>query len=62
MGETAHGKAVQLDPIKPTLKAPGSQRLKLKYGNTLSTVAVKLYLRRYNTGLNILPGTLTSRR
>jgi hypothetical protein len=28
---TDHGKAVQLDPIKPTLKAPGIKRLKLKY-------------------------------
>ena len=23
--------AVQIDPIKPTLKAPGTQRLKLQY-------------------------------
>jgi hypothetical protein len=26
----ARGTAVQLDPIKPTLKAPGTKRLKLK--------------------------------
>ena len=26
-----HGEAVQLDPIKSTLKAPGTKRLKLKY-------------------------------
>ena len=25
------GRAVQVDPIKPTLKTPGSKRLKLKY-------------------------------
>ena len=30
-----HGKAVQADPIKPTLKAPGTMRLKLKYGKLL---------------------------
>jgi hypothetical protein len=26
-----HGRPVQLDPIKPTLKAPGIERLKLNY-------------------------------
>ena len=36
---TAHealhlGRAVQVDPIKPTLKAPGTMRLKLKYDKT----------------------------
>jgi len=30
-GSHIHGKAVQVDPIKPTLKAPGTKRLKLKY-------------------------------
>jgi len=28
---SAIGRAVQIDPIKPALKAPGSERLKLKY-------------------------------
>ena len=41
------GKAVQVDPIKPTLKAPGTQRLKLKYDNPLSSFAFKFNLRRY---------------
>jgi hypothetical protein len=27
---TRRGRAVQVDPIKPVLKAPGSERLKLK--------------------------------
>jgi hypothetical protein len=27
-----HGRAVQVDPIKFTLKAPGTERMKLKYG------------------------------
>jgi hypothetical protein len=29
------GRAVQVEPIKPTLKAPGSKRLKLEYGKLL---------------------------
>jgi len=30
--------AVQVDPIKPTLRAPGTVDLKLKYGELLSIV------------------------
>jgi hypothetical protein len=26
-----HGRAVQVDPMKPMLKAPGTKRLKLNY-------------------------------
>jgi len=33
-GAGAVGKAVQVDPIKPTLKAAGTKRLKLKYDGT----------------------------
>jgi hypothetical protein len=29
------GEAVQVDPIKPTLKAPGTKRLNLKYDEVL---------------------------
>jgi hypothetical protein len=29
------GKAVQVDPVKPTLKALGTERLKLKHSNIL---------------------------
>ena len=36
-----------LDPIKPALKAPGSERLKLKCDELLSNFAFKLNLRRY---------------
>jgi len=36
--------------MKPLLKAPGSQRLKQKYGELLSIFAINLYLRRYVTG------------
>ena len=42
------GRAVQVDPIKPVLKAPGTMRLKLKYGKLLSSFAVKSNLRRYS--------------
>ena len=40
---------MQVDPIKPTLKAPGTQRLKLKYDKLLSSFAFNFNLRRYNT-------------
>jgi len=30
-GGRGQGRAVLVDPIKPTLKAPGTERLKLKY-------------------------------
>ena len=43
----AQGRAVQLDPIKPTLKAPGFKRLKLRSGKPLSSFAFKVNLRRY---------------
>jgi len=39
---------VQVDPIKPMLKPPGTKRLKLKYDELLSNVAFKFNLRRYN--------------
>ena len=42
------GKAVQVDPIKPTLKAPGTKRLKLKYVEPFSNFAFKFNLRRYD--------------
>jgi hypothetical protein len=38
---------VQVDPIKPTLKAPGTKRLKLKCDLLLSNFAFKFNLRRY---------------
>ena len=42
------GRAVQVDPIKPTLKAPETKRLNLKYGERLSSFAFNSILRRYN--------------
>jgi hypothetical protein len=43
---------VRVDPIKPTLKAPGPQRLKLEFDGLLSISAFKFKLRRYNSGTN----------
>ena len=43
----ATDKAVQVDPIKRTLKAPGTQRLKLKHDEPLSSYAFRFNLRRY---------------
>jgi hypothetical protein len=46
----ARGWPVQVKPMKPTLKAPGSKLLKLSYDEPLSKFALKLNLRRYNEG------------
>jgi hypothetical protein len=43
------GRAVQVHPMRPTLKAPGSKRLKLKYGEPLSNYAFNFNLRRYTS-------------
>jgi len=39
---------VQVDPIKPTLKPPGTKRLKVECGILLLTPAFKFNFRRYN--------------
>ena len=44
------GQAVQVDPIKLSLKAPGIKLLKLKHDKPLSNLAVKFNLRRYTWG------------
>jgi len=41
-------RVVQVDPIKPTLKAPGTNLLTLKYVESVSTFAFNFNLRRYN--------------
>jgi len=38
---------VQVDPIKPMLKAPGTKRLKLTHYELLSSFAFRINLRRY---------------
>jgi len=42
---------VQVEPIKPTLKAPRTKRLNLNYNELLSDVAYKFSFRRYTTAL-----------
>ena len=42
-----HGRAVQVDPIKPTVKAPGIKLVKVKCDEPLSNFVYKLNLRRY---------------
>ena len=39
---------MQVDPVKPALKAPGTQRLKLNYDYLLTSFAFNFNLRRYN--------------
>ena len=39
---------MQVDPIKPTLKPPGTERLNLKCDILLLNFAFKFNLRRYN--------------
>ena len=41
------GKAVQIEPTKPMLKASGSKRLKPKSDELLSSFAFNFNLRRY---------------
>jgi len=47
-GTDVRGRAVQVNPIKPTLKAPGSKRLKLEHEKLLSDFAYNFNLRRYS--------------
>jgi len=44
------GRPVQVEPMKPTLKASGSKRLKLLFDEALSSFAFKFNLRRYIWG------------
>jgi hypothetical protein len=43
----SRGRAVQVAPIKPPLKAPRTQLLELQYDELLSSLAFKFNLRRY---------------
>jgi hypothetical protein len=49
-GSDCLGTTVQVDPMKPELKPPGTKRLKLKCDILLSTSAFKFNLRRYTLG------------
>jgi hypothetical protein len=44
-----HGRAVQVDPIKPTLQALGTKLLKLKHDKLSSSVTFNFNLSRYTT-------------
>jgi len=57
-----HGRAVQVGPIKPKSKSPGTKRLKLKYHKLLSSFAFKFNLRRYTTGCCATGATRCSTR
>ena len=50
IAKAAHAvrRCMSTHPIKSTLKAPGTKRLKLNYDNLLSNSAFKFNLRRYN--------------
>jgi hypothetical protein len=51
------GRAVQVEPMKPVLKAPGSTHSKLRYDGPLSNFALNFNLRRY-IKLKLIFGTL----
>jgi hypothetical protein len=55
-----HGGAVQVDPIKPKLKPPGTKLLKPKCDILLSISAFKFSLRRYTTGQHLGRGLHSS--
>jgi len=55
MGNYYLGRAVQVHPVKPTLKAPGTERLKLKYDKPLSSFAIKSNLRCYTLAASRRP-------
>jgi hypothetical protein len=52
VGLRLRGRAVQVEPMKLRLKAPGTERLKLKYDDPLSNFAFTFNLRRCTTELN----------
>jgi CRP-like cAMP-binding protein len=53
---------MQVDPIKPKLKPPGTKRLKLKYDMLLSNYAFKFNSRRYNLNPHLGPGDVVGER
>ena len=57
--QRARGRAVQVAPIKPKLKPPGTKRLKLKCDILLSTSAFKFNLRRHTEDLKNLVRYMT---
>jgi hypothetical protein len=56
------GGVVRVDPIKPTLKAPGTMRLTLKHGKLLSSFAFNFNLHRYSSVAHMRPSRVGSGR
>jgi len=52
-GAAGRGGAVQLEPMKPTLKPPGSERMKVRCDDVLSNFALTFQLRLYNAVRNV---------
>jgi hypothetical protein len=46
---------VQVEPLKSKLKAPGTERLKLKYNTRLSSLDFKFNLRPYTPASGLAP-------
>ena len=51
---------MQVDPSKPTLKAPVYEHVKLQYHKLLSNFAFKFNMRRYSTGKSFVLQTLVA--
>ena len=51
---------MQVDPIKPSLKAPGTKRLRLKHDTPLSNFAFTFNLRRYTEAAGTGGGAKTA--
>ena len=49
-----HGRAVQVDPIKPKLNAPETKRLQLICNDLVADFAFKFKLRRYTMALGVI--------
>jgi len=53
---------VQVDPIKSTLKAPGTKRLNLRFDDVVSSFAFNPNLRRYDLGLHAFVKVLSRKQ
>ena len=56
-GAELRGRAVQVDPMKPRLKAPGTMLLKLRYDEPHSNFAFNFNLRLYNVDMEVTIAT-----
>jgi hypothetical protein len=54
------GGVVQVDPMKPMLKPPGTNLLKLKYDKPLSNIAFKFNWRRYTSAASRPPSSTSA--